>query len=300
MTEQSGSRPPQAIKEVKAAPSEKIVPDWAIEILGGRKLVKTVTKDKIEKSYVIGGGGVMEEELMSSDSEGFYWILRHNLLVFRAADWLASHLESKGIGVDRQAVRLGALLHDTSGRRRFEEVMRNEGWKKGRPEAAKKIQSRGHGWLGSRIIRAWIHQGKIPERDRDLAERVAQIVWTHDRVISDPLEPKTIEEKIVLWADHIGAQSKVKEGLMSLKERLTGIRKRWVATGRMSQDEFDGYKNQVERIQFELFGEMLGGEVKPGEVPALPTRNEKKLVRQIETFYERPIPGLDPRYRESI
>ena len=299
MAEQSDSKPTLKAREALTAPDGKIVPDWAVAIMGGRKLVETTTKDGVERFHVIGGGGVVGEKLMKPDVENWGWILEHNLLVFRAADWVAEHLIAKGIDVDRQAVRIGALLHDTSGRRRFEETMGNVEWRESRPKKAEKLKNRGHGWLGSRLIRAWIHQGKIPEGDRDLAERVAQIVWAHDQTISDPLGPKTIEEKIVFWADHVGERSKTGEGLMGLEERLDGIHKRWVETGRMSQDEFDGYKNQVERIQLELFEEMLGGEVKPGEVPVLPTRNEKELVHQIEAFYERQIPGLDSSYHNG-
>jgi uncharacterized protein len=110
-------------------------------------------------------------------------LIRHSLRVCELALQLAERLEAKGMDLDIALVRIGSLLHDV-GRTRSHGVE--------------------HGCLGGQIIRR-----------RGLDERVARIAERHvgGGISEDEARelglphgeyiPKTLEEKIVCYADKL-------------------------------------------------------------------------------------------------
>ncbi len=123
-------------------------------------------------------------------------LIRHSLRVCDIALQLAERLKAKDIDVDTELVRIGSLLHDVG-----------------------RTKSHGteHGILGGKIL-----------RERGLDDRIALIAERHigGGISEDEAKelglphgeymPKTLEEKIVCYADKLA----VPEGRTSFEEAL--------------------------------------------------------------------------------
>jgi putative nucleotidyltransferase with HDIG domain len=265
--------------EEERGPQALPVGEWAIKALGGKLGTKTLhlqgPGEIVEGRFIKSRGGLVGVE----DTPRWQGILEHTLLVYRVADYLVNELEKRGIQVDSQAVREAALLHDL-GRRSYDEGT----WAEEIPNYQKSLAGqRGHGWLSAKFIRRVGKKEGIPQ---DHYEKVARIVEVHDQTTLKPFN--SLEEKIVYYADRRGeVMTDPKTGeprLVNLDERLAGTKKRWLETGRMTQEQWDRYEAIAREVEREILG-LLDGQVKPEDFPANPTQAEKDLIQAIEVYY---------------
>lgn len=264
---------------------QPLVDKWTIKMLGGelgsKKMHLKRPEGTVERHFIKAKGGLVGVE----DAPEWQGILKHALVTFRVVDFLGNEFEKAGVEIDGQAAREAAISHDT-GRRSFDEGT----WAKEIPGHRKSLAGRkGHGWLAAVFLRREARKAKVNEEHY---EKVARIVEAHDQTIPNPPALDTIEKKLVFYADQralITTDSETGQPrLMSLDERLAGIKKRWVDTGRMSRKQWEHYESTARKVEKEIF-DSLGGKVKPEDLPGKPTQAERDLVRVIEAHYGQKI-----------
>lgn len=267
--------------EEEIRPQTLPVGEWAIKMLGGELGSKPMHLQRpegvVERRFVKAKGGLIGVE----DAPEWQGILKHALVTFRVADFLVKELEKAGVKIDSQVVREAALLHDV-GRRSFDEGM----WAKEIPGYKKGLAGRkGHGWLAAVFLRREARKERVPKKHY---EKVAGIVEAHDQAIPNPPPLDTIEKKIVFYAENRGLVMNGSETrqprLMNLDERLVGIKKRWVDTGRMSGEQWERYESIARKVEEEIFA-LLGGKVNPEDLPGTPTSAEEDLAKATEVYY---------------
>lgn len=146
-----------------------------------------------------------EEEAMSIlEKEGTpARVVEHCKTVARQAAVFSEQASSRGLVVDRELVKMGALLHDI-GRSRTHEP--------------------GHGFVGGKILR----DIGVDERIARIAERHvgAGIPASEAKALGLPkkdLIPETMEEKIVCYADKVAFGTRIgtaREVVAQLEEQL--------------------------------------------------------------------------------
>lgn len=167
-----------------------------------------------------------EEALSILEQEGTApQVIEHCKTVARQAAVFSEMASSKGIVIDRELVKMGALLHDIG---------------------RSKTHEPSHGFVGGKLLR----EIGVDERIARIAERHvgAGIPAGEAKILGLPekdLIPETIEEKIVCYADKVAFGSRIGTAGEVVAQLADQLGKNHPAVARL-----EGFCREMERVLY--------------------------------------------------